>query len=554
MIMGRDLPRGAKLRHLLFAWLCATLVGCSPAPDAGVRVVPQVGPAKPRRVAFSPRDSSRLLVVEASGRVGVWNLEPPTAPALFASIAAGAIDASMAPDGRSLLTAGFDGRVRRWSIDGRLLWVSEAGHAGPARAVVEGAGVVVSGGDDGALRLWTPDGAPLGPPLAGHATSVLSLAIAADGEIVSMAGDGTVRRWQRDELQPDRQPALRPTILFRPAEPRDPQTLTNMLKYDVTWGWQRAVVVASDGTLVGGALFDGSVRLWNADGSVRAEMPNAHRRRHVGALALSPLGDVVASAGSDGTVRLWNLDGSAHGSPIEAHVNQVFSVGFSPDGKHLATTGADDRVRLWNVDGSRFAELPLERSTPPAVVAVSPAQPLLALAGADGITLWDLDGAARGTASAGRPAQVTSLAFAPRGDLLASGALGSVRLWGSEGAARGEPLSGSLYPVMAVAFAPSGRLAAGSDALRVFDAGTLLWQAPAVAPDTLTAVAFSPDGAHIATGSLLGRIQVWSSDGTPRMAPLKLPKEHIFALSFVDAGQGFATAGGSENVVRLWHL
>ena len=132
----------------------------------------------------------RLLVVEASGRVGVWDLRQAADAQLFAAIPAGALDAAFAPDGRSLLTVGFDGRVRRWTTDGRLVWASHEGHAGPARAIAVTSDLVVSGGDDAIIRRWTADGSPLGEPLAGHEAAVVSLDVSPRGEIASVAATG----------------------------------------------------------------------------------------------------------------------------------------------------------------------------------------------------------------------------------------------------------------------------------------------------------------------------------------------------------------------------
>src|SRR6185295_5100159 len=62
-------------------------------------------------------------------------------------------------------------------------------------------------------------------------------------------------------------------------------------------------------------------------------------------LAWSPDGREVASASEDGTVRVWNADGS--GARVLPHPRAVKRVAFSPDGRTIATAGEDGAVRLW---------------------------------------------------------------------------------------------------------------------------------------------------------------------------------------------------------------
>jgi WD40 repeat protein len=63
-------------------------------------------------------------------------------------------------------------------------------------------------------------------------------------------------------------------------------------------------------------------------------------------------GKTVATAVSDGTVRLWNLDGTPRGEPLRGHRDRVLSVAFSPGGDLVASAGADGSLRIWKIDGS----------------------------------------------------------------------------------------------------------------------------------------------------------------------------------------------------------
>lgn len=537
------------LRPLSVAAPLALLLACQTPSSTPVRIVPQVGPVQPRFVAFSPADEGKLLVLEFSGRVGVWDVSAPAGPVLFASIPAAALAAAFTPDGRAIVTVGFDGRLRRWTPDGQLSWVSKDGHGAAARALAVGSDLIVTGGDDDLVRVWHSDGSPAGAPLTAHDAEVVSVDLAPSGEIVSEAGDGSVRMWTRGANN-----VYSAATLFQQAEPPTKQFFSNLLRHDVNWRWHHSVAFAPNGGMIAVAVLDGALRVFDRDGKTRVEILQAHAGQHLRTVAFAPAGDVIASAGFDGSLRLWNLDGSPRGN-VQAHTGSAFSVSFAADGKHLATAGADNRVRLWNIDGTKLAELPVGLRERITAVAMASNAPKLAVAGVDRVSVWDLDGRLRGATAAAQMGKIASLAVTADGERFATGGLGVVKLWSADGTPRGSPLTGGVDMVRGLAFAPDGHdLAAGGDTLHLLGADGVLWRQEPFEPDSVTRVAFAPGGQVIAIGSELGRLQVSNRDGVPRTPALKLGREYIRGLAFVRNGDMFATAGGEENVVRLWTL
>jgi WD40 repeat protein len=120
--------------------LLAALVGMSSCARAGeisdaIRIVPQLEltDLHPVKVAFAPDDDALLLIVNINGRVDIFDVSNPGAPAKITEILANANDAAFAST-----------RTKREKIG------------------------VVSGGDDGTVRLWTLDGKPAAEPFKGN--------------------------------------------------------------------------------------------------------------------------------------------------------------------------------------------------------------------------------------------------------------------------------------------------------------------------------------------------------------------------------------------------
>ena len=345
---------GCLGRLAILVSLTLFVSACS-KPDQA-RLVDQRGPIEPRRVAFHPSDPDRVLVVEANGVVSVWRIADPKQPEKLLSIAAKALDAQFLPGQERIVTGGQDGTVAAWDSDGREVWRSKKSHDGEIRALAVGPGLVATAGQDGTIRLWAPDGSELGPPLTGHEGMVLAVAVSPGGEwLASEGADTTIRLWRLGGGKAGAEAAR----VFRDPIPMYRKMLPGLVKLDVQWGWDRSVAFSPRGDVLAATGLDGSVRLWDLNGSPRSEALKGHSPHHVRSVAFSPRGDVFATGGFDGTVKLWNLDGSGHGKPFVGHERKVvFSVAFAPGGKRLVSAGLDNTVRLWNSDGSPQGTLP----------------------------------------------------------------------------------------------------------------------------------------------------------------------------------------------------
>ncbi|MFI5666447.1 hypothetical protein [Streptomyces sp. NPDC051704] len=330
----------------------------------------------------------------------------------------------------------------------------------------------------------------------------------------------------------------------------------------------------------------------------------------VQAVALSPDGQTLAAGGLDRQVALWDLRDPQRPRPLGAapvtFADTVYALAFSPDGRRLAAGSGDGTVRVWEPSAPGQAAAGARSLKGPASavygVAFAPDGKTLAAAGADGgVYLWpdpevtapsagpennSASGSASGPASSSGSSSATgtrltgftgavhTVAFRPGPGaalLAAGGADGSVRLWDLAGPghplAYAQPLTGSAGPVFGLAFTADGaHLVAGSQ-----DRSTRVWEVPApgsapappavvggapAAPDGpasyVNAVACSPDGQWLATGSADNQVRLYDAH-TRVLAGVFPHPGPVTSLSFHPGGRQLVTAA-ADGTVRLWQL
>ncbi|MEA2345525.1 MAG: hypothetical protein QOF63_3694 [Thermoanaerobaculia bacterium] len=189
----------------------------------------------------------------------------------------------------------------------------------------------------------------------------------------------------------------------------------------------------------------------------------------VSSLAFAPAGSTLASANLDGSVKLWNVDGS--GSPVTlpgSAGKRVTSVAFSRDGKMLAAGRAQGGALLWHVAKPAEAPQALCAGVDVRSIAFRPDGTLVACGSARGeIVQTPLDSNTLAPPPMrGHASSVNSLSFSRDGSYLASASSDStIRLWNTkDSSTQSIVLSGHQSWVWSVAFTPDGdRLVSGGE-------------------------------------------------------------------------------------------
>jgi WD40 repeat protein len=132
-----------------------------------------------------------------------------------------------------------------------------------------------------------------------------------------------------------------------------------------------------------------TVRVWDV-ASGREELTLTGHQQPVWCVAFDPQGKRLVSADRGGTVKVWDSQGKVLDS-LQGHTNGINHLAFSPEGKRLATASLDGTCKIWNTDNwQELRSLPANGKTFEAV-AWSRNGKLLAGGDDEQVILWDAE-------------------------------------------------------------------------------------------------------------------------------------------------------------------
>ena len=274
-----------------------------------------------------------LALGDMHGTLTVWNarsgVQYYSAPAHERYVTA----VAMAPDGRTIVTAGRDDRIRLWntddgrplrSIEAGLLWVQDI-------AVSPDGTLIATAGQDGRIRLWSlADGTPAGD-LGTHSRFARALLFSGDGRFLFSSGaDGHVKVWDLE---------------------------TRALSRDITLeeGYAHGLDLDRTGEHLLVSKMNGLMEIWDWRRRLlkRKLPPSSYGTMQS---IFNDAGDRIYSAHTSGAVKAWRTeDGALLLDMVGFSDGQWLS--FTPDG-YYDCSAYGDRYVQWR-RGQQF--FPLER-------------------------------------------------------------------------------------------------------------------------------------------------------------------------------------------------
>ena len=509
--------------------------------------------------------------------------------------------------GELLASASSDGTITLWNME-KYQPIGQPLTAGidPIKSVAFNQnGTTIAAGDAaGNITIWDVKTYQLvGQLLGKHRGSVNSVSFSPDGKILASGGsDGNVILWNLETLRPIGLPYRHysnavTSIAFNPSGTLLASGTSGKTIYiwDIQTGQQSgiplkhtdkvtSVVFNHDGTMLASAGYRSSIILW--DIATRNSVWQAPTRPGlVSSLAFSPDGSILAAGDSDKQITLWDLQTlEPLGQPLTGHTGQVNSVTFSPDGKILVSGGSDQAVIVWDFENNRLIGQKMTgHSGWITSVTFSPDGTKIASSSSDeSVIIWDTDKRESiGQIFPGYPGWVNSVSFSPDGATLAAGncekwdnlnecSQSVITLWDTINQHPiGLPLSADGGQTSSLTFSPDGTLLASASADNTFislirgkpviilwnlKADKPIWQSLSGHDLSVNCLAFSPDGALLASGSSDKTIILWDVESRQPIATLA--PDHpgwVYSLAFSPNGRILAS-GDSDGVVILWDL
>jgi len=281
-----------------------------------------------------------------------------------------------APDGRTLVTCGWDKQVRVWDVaEGQSSWGTEIQtlyhdwHVYSVVVTPDGKYLAASG--VGGFAIWAHTPRNLWEKVREETgLAYRSLALSPDGHSLALVcSDRSIRLWDLASME----------------ETRRLLGISDEL---------RAVEFSPDGALIAASTFGGEFRVWDLRSAdpqpIRGAVPEA-----VQSFVFLPGSRTLAIAQAGQGARallLWDLDTGKPRMRFSDNVEGNNSLAISGDGKTLASADQDRRIRLWDPATGQLKGTIHDGVNWVRTLAFSPDSRRLAFGGQSGIVQFrDLD-------------------------------------------------------------------------------------------------------------------------------------------------------------------
>jgi eukaryotic-like serine/threonine-protein kinase len=491
------------------------------------RCNPEVFTLTPDRWACYSPDGALLVTLSKT--------EPPKVRSADTGAVMVALDArpeflnpmAFSPDGSRLVAP--DQRVARvWETGTGKLAAVLTGHTDNVNTAVFGPNGkrILTASNDRTARIWDPETGEELARLTGNAGAVYSASFSTDGTlIVTSAADYVSKVW--DVASASERFRVNGGMAHFNADGTRIMTLLDGCAtiWDSTSGKSVNVIGSSakplwtfgfapDGKRIVTTSKEGVAELWHAD--TGKELQAYEHGERLSKAVLNADGSLLMTWSLTGILRVWNTESGENTVTQHTAQRTITTAQFSPDSTRVVTASLNDMVKVWDVRASLVHPLETKHRSPVTAVACSPDGQRLATI-SEGGELKILD------AQSGEEIVVfTTYARLP-GPTVALDATGR----------RAVAVLDSFTPM-------------------VFDLETREASAMFTGHDgTVMALAFSPDGAKVVSGSWDNTARVWDASTGDEILCLKGHSDSVEDVRFAKDGRRVLTAS-DDGTARVW--
>ncbi|MBD2605956.1 caspase family protein [Scytonema hofmannii FACHB-248] len=290
-----------------------------------------------------------------------------------------AIDFS--PDGKTLVSAGKDGKLCIWLINRDCSKIRNNGFTDEEASISSVAfspdgKIVASSHTNGIINLWDTSITEVSHrlqklyKLAGHKDGINRISFALDGsQLLSSSNDGTVKFWSFKDRFAGQTRAEVKKVSFS----ADNQIVTTVDRKGNLKFWSSTgellkisidntsdicdVQLTRDNEIVVVEARDREVevKLYSLDGMIQARSIIKHEQI-INSLNFSPKEDIFVTTSKDNTISLWRINRDLDNLNVKlwktltGHHEEITAITFSEDGKFFASGSDDGTIKLWNFD------------------------------------------------------------------------------------------------------------------------------------------------------------------------------------------------------------
>jgi WD40 repeat protein/organic radical activating enzyme len=272
-------------------------------------------------------------------------------------------------------------------------------------------------------------------------------------------------------------------------------------------------------------------------------------------LQLSPKGDRLIFSDFSGTISLWQQVGTT--PPTVSTMKgqgKILNAWFNPTGDRLLTFSTGGTIQEWNLQNPN--QYSLQGATPDfmqTAALTGQTNRVIGISTRGNVQLWDIVGRQVATLNTSGQAYPHTQVSRDGQVIAIAGQEGLIRLWSPEGQLIQELKGNSSY-VGALALSRDGSRIAGTGANNQIQLwarqGNRLLQTRTPSQASINALSLSLNGNYLAVGQADGNLTIWSGTGKV-LATVKAYPRDIIAMQF-SPDERFLITTGIDGTAKIW--
>ena len=320
----------------------------------------------------------------------------------------------------------------------------------------------------------------------------------------------------------------------------------------------RCFALSPDGTLLAASFDTTTALVWRlSDGLLVQRLQDQGHTNLILSVVFSPDTRHLVSGSLDKTTIIWDIKSGRALLQLQGHRDAARTIAYSPDGSRIAT-GSDDRsVKIWDASsGACLHSLNLGERV--HKVIFSPNSARLAAKLSNTGAICDVQSGTRITTLQHKGSERMRLSLSQQGDRVITGTQdGTAKIWSAVTGEELLELNDHMHMINCVAFSPDGaEVATVSDdrAVVICDSWTGLRRRVYRLSSAARSVVYSPKGEYIAMDDAGGRVRVCDARSGGFVAEFEGHTAPVEELQFLPDGRSLLSHSYINKTVRLWSI